>query len=232
MNCIIKVTAMISQIQQNYTSWDIITSQLTVENYTSGNIITNQLTVENYTLWNIITNQLTVENYTSWNIITNQLTIENYTSWNIITNQLTIENYTSWNINKPTYSWKLYFMKYHNKPTDTYVLHQRCSKLHLKMLSLPTCSDGWNRGVAHCTKVWGPCYLSPLSGRDSLVPLELACKGDIQPVTPDVTLNLITWNILIYCTKYTLYMKYTDILYQIYHIFQSCTRQSVPNILI
>ena len=100
------------------------------------------------------------------------------------------------------------------------------------MLTLPTCSDGWNRGVAHCTKVWGPCYLSPLSGRDSLVPLELACKGDIQPVTPDVTLNLITWNILIYCTKYTIYMKYTDILYQIYHIFQSCTRQSVPNILI
>ena len=100
------------------------------------------------------------------------------------------------------------------------------------MLTLPTCSDGWNRGVAHCTKVWGPCYLSPLSGRDSLVPLELACKGDIQPVTPDVTLNLITWNILIYCTKYTIYMKYTDILYQIYHILQSCTRQSVPNILI
>ena len=100
------------------------------------------------------------------------------------------------------------------------------------MLTLPTCSDGWNRGVAHCTKVWGPCYLSPLSGRDSLVPLELACKGDIQPVMPDVTLNLITWNILIYCTKYTIYMKYTDILYQIYHIFQSCTRQSVPNILI
>ena len=28
------------------------------------------------------------------------------------------------------------------------------------------------------------------------------------------------------------HMKYTDILYQIYHIFQSCTRQSVPNILI
>ena len=27
-------------------------------------------------------------------------------------------------------------------------------------------------------------------------------------------------------------MKYTDILYQIYHIFQSCTRQSVQNILI
>ena len=112
------------------------------------------------------------------------------------------------------------------------MLHQRCSKLHLKMLTLPTCSDGWNWGVAHCTKVWGLCYLSPLSGRDSLVPLELACKGDIQPVTPDVTLNLITWNILIYCTKYTIYMKYTDILYQIYHIFQSCTRQSVPNILI
>ena len=101
------------------------------------------------------------------------------------------------------------------------------------MLTLPTCSDGWNRGVAHCTKVWGPCYLSPLSGRDSLVPLELACKGDIQPVMPDVTLNLITWNILIYCTKYTIYFKAAlDNLYQIYHIFQSCTRQSVPNILI
>ena len=97
---------------------------------------------------------------------------------------------------------------------------------------MPTCSNGWNRGVAHCAKVWGPCYLSPLSDRDSLVPLELACKGDIQPVTSDVTLNLITWNILIYCTKYTIYMKYTDILYQIHHIFQSCTRQSVPNILI
>ena len=27
-------------------------------------------------------------------------------------------------------------------------------------------------------------------------------------------------------------MKYTDILHQIYHVFQSCTRQSVPNILI
>ena len=27
-------------------------------------------------------------------------------------------------------------------------------------------------------------------------------------------------------------MKYTDILYQIYHIFQRCTRQSVANILI
>ena len=27
-------------------------------------------------------------------------------------------------------------------------------------------------------------------------------------------------------------MKYTDILYQIHHIFQSCTRQSVQNILI
>ena len=97
---------------------------------------------------------------------------------------------------------------------------------------MPTCSNGWNRGVAHCAKVWGPCYLSPLSDRDSLVPLELACKGDIQPVMPDVTLNLITWNILIYCTKYTIFMKYTDILYQIHHIFQSCTRQSVPNILI
>ena len=80
--------------------------------------------------------------------------------------------------NKPTYSWKLYFMKYHNKPTDSWKLHQRCSKLQFNLSTLPTCSNGWNRGVAHCAKVWGLCYLSPLSDRDSLVPLELACKGD------------------------------------------------------
>ena len=80
--------------------------------------------------------------------------------------------------NKPTYSWKLYFMKYHNKPTDTWKLHQRYSKLQFSLSTFPTCSNGWNWGVAHCAKVWGLCYLSPLSDRDSLVPLELACKGD------------------------------------------------------
>ena len=80
--------------------------------------------------------------------------------------------------NKPTDSWKLYFMKYHNKPTGTWKLHQRCSKLQFNLSTLPTCSNGWNRGVAHCAKVWGPCYLSLLSDRDSLVPLELAYKGD------------------------------------------------------
>ena len=66
----------------------------------------------------------------------------------------------------------------------------RCRKLHLKLSTLPTCSNGWNRGVAHCTKVWGPCYFSPLSGWDSLVPLELACEGDTKPVVADVTWNL------------------------------------------
>ena len=38
-------------------------------------------------------------------------------------------------------------------------------------------------------------------------------------------------NILIYCTKYTIYFKAVlNNLYQIYHIFQTCTRQSVWNI--
>ena len=87
--------------------------------------------------------------YTRWNIYTNQMKVKNYTSWNIETKPMTLITYTS-----------------------------RCRKLHLKLSTLPTCSDGWNRGVAHCTKVWGQCYFSPLSGRDSLVPLELACEGD------------------------------------------------------
>ena len=75
--------------------------------------------------------------------------VTNYTSWNIETKLMTLVTYTS-----------------------------RFRKLHLKLLTLPTCSDGRNRGAAHCTKVWGPCYFSLLSGRDSLVPLELVCKGD------------------------------------------------------
>ena len=87
--------------------------------------------------------------YTRWNIYTNQMKVKNYTSWNIETKPMTLCTYTS-----------------------------RCRKLHLKLSTLPTCSDGWNWGVAHCTKVWGPCYFSPLSKRDSLVPSELACKGD------------------------------------------------------
>ena len=87
--------------------------------------------------------------YTRWNIYTNQMKVKNYTSWNIETKPMTLLTYTS-----------------------------RCRKLHLKLSTLPTCSNGWNRGVAHCTKVWGRCYFSPLSGQDSLVPLELACKGD------------------------------------------------------
>ena len=87
--------------------------------------------------------------YTRWNIYTDQMKVKNYTSWNIETKPMTLITYTS-----------------------------RCRKLHLKLSTLPTCSNGWNRGVAHCTKVWGPCYFSPLSGQDSLVPLELACEGD------------------------------------------------------
>ena len=87
--------------------------------------------------------------YTRWNIYTNQMKVTNYTSWNIETKLMTLVTYTS-----------------------------RFRKLHLKLSTLPTCSDRWNRGVAHCMKVWGPCYFSPLSDWDSLVPLELACKGD------------------------------------------------------
>ena len=34
------------------------------------------------------------------------------------------------------------------------------------------------------------CYFSPLSSQDSLVPLELACKGDTEPVAADITWNL------------------------------------------
>ena len=108
---------------------------------------------------------------------------------------------------------------------ETYT--SRCKKLHLKLSNLPTCSDGWNRGVAHCAKVWGPCYLSPLSGRDSLVPLELACKWDTYLVA-----FIVTWNL--YQMKY-LYIKQipvetyirlniTSNMYQIWHILQSCTR--------
>ena len=87
--------------------------------------------------------------YIRWNIYTNQMKVTNYTSWNIETKLMTLVTYTS-----------------------------RCRKLHLKLSTLPTCSDGWNWGVAHCMKVWGPCCFSPLSGWDSLVPLKLACEGD------------------------------------------------------
>ena len=82
-----------------------------------------------------------------------------HTRWNIYTNQIKVKNYTSWNIE--------------TKPMTLVAYTSRCRKLHLKLSTLPTCSDGWNWGVAHCTKVWGPCYFSPLSVRDSLVPLEL-----------------------------------------------------------
>ena len=55
--------------------------------------------------------------YTRWNIYTNQMKVKNYTSWNIETKLMTLVTYIS-----------------------------RCRKLHLKLLTLPTCSDGWNRG--------------------------------------------------------------------------------------
>ena len=87
-----------------------------------------------------------------------------------------VKNYTSWNIK--------------TKPMTLVTYTNRCRKLHLKLWTLPKCSNGWNWGVAHCTKVWGPCYFSPLSGLGSLVPLELACKVDTLPVTADVTWNI------------------------------------------
>ena len=95
-----------------------------------------------------------------WNIYISAM----YTRWNIYTNQMKVKNYTSWNIE--------------TKPMTLLTYTSRCSKLYLKLSTLPMCSDGWNRGVAHCMKFWGPCYFAPLSGQDSLVPLELACKGD------------------------------------------------------
>ena len=57
----------------------------------------------------------TFEMCTRWNIYTNQMKIKNYTSWNIETKPMTLETYTS-----------------------------RCRKLHLKLSTLPTCSNGWN----------------------------------------------------------------------------------------
>ena len=58
--------------------------------------------------------------YTRRNIYTNQMKVKNYTSWNIETKPMTLVTYTS-----------------------------RCRKLHLKLSTLPMCSDGWNQGVAH-----------------------------------------------------------------------------------
>ena len=84
------------------------------------------------------------------------------------------------------YTW--WYIKIKPMTLETYT--KKCRKLHLKLSTLPTYSNGWNRGVAHCRKVLGLCYFSPLSGRDSLVPLELACKGDTLPVAANITWNL------------------------------------------
>ena len=56
-----------------------------------------------------------------------------YTRWNIYTNQMKVQNYTSWNIK--------------TKPMTLVTYISRCRKLHLKLLTFPTCSDGWNQGV-------------------------------------------------------------------------------------
>ena len=129
------------------------------------------------------------------------------------------------NHNKPTDSWKLYFMKYHNKPFDTWKLHQRCSKLQFNLSTLPTCSNGWNWGVAHCAKVWGPCYLSPLSDWDSLVPLELACKRryitcgawhHMKPIPDEMSIKQILFETFIR-------LNITSNLYEIWHILKSYT---------
>ena len=126
---------------------------------------------------------------------------------------MTAKNYTSWNI-------KI-------KPMTLETCTSRCKKLHLKLSNLPTCSNGWNRGVAHCTKVWGPCYFSPLSGQDSLVPLELACKWDTYPVAVKCHMKPIPDEISIHKanSSWNLYqMNITSNMYQIWHILLSCTR--------
>ena len=71
--------------------------------------------------------------YTRWNIYTNQMKVTNYTSWNIETKPMTLVTYTS-----------------------------RCRKLHLKLSTLPICSNGWNRGVAHCYEGLGAVLLLPV----------------------------------------------------------------------
>ena len=162
---------------------------MTVEIYTSWNIKTKQMTLETYIRSNIYTKQMTVENYTSWNIkkskwllkpISDQISIQSKWQLKIILHEILKQS--KWHL-KPM--WDEIFIQTKsqswNIETNVIILETyttRCSKLHLKLSTLPTCSNGWNRGVAHCSKVWRPCYLSLLSDWDSLVPLELACKGD------------------------------------------------------
>ena len=51
-----------------------------------------------------------------------------YTRWNIYTNQMKVKNYTSCNI--------------HTKPMTLVTYTSRCRKLHLKLSTLPMCSNG------------------------------------------------------------------------------------------
>ena len=100
--------------------------------------------------------------YTIWNIFTNQVKVTNYTSWNIETKLMTLVTYTS-----------------------------RCRKLHLKLSTLPMCSDGWKpRGKYTVWRSGGPCNFSPLSGQDSTGAIEtglqrrhIACGGQCHMKT-------------------------------------------------
>ena len=152
---------------------------------------------KNYTWWNIKTKQMIFEMYIRWNMYTNQMTVKNYTSWNIKTKPITLETYA-----------------------------KRCRKLHLKMSTLPTCSDGWNWGVAHCMKVLGAVLLLPvkwprLSGAigAGLQRRHIACGSQchMKPIADEISIHKSSssWNLyqIKYYFKPVQYMKYTSKLY-------------------
>ena len=115
-----------------------------------------------------------------------------YTRWNIYTNQMKVKNYTSWNIK--------------TKPMILVTYTSRCRKLHLKLSTLPMCSDGWNWEVVHCTKVWGPMLLLPvkwprLTGAigTGLQRRHIACHGQchMKPIADEMFIHKanLWWNL-------------------------------------
>ena len=105
------------------------------------------------------------------------MNVTNYTSWNIETKLMTLVTYTS-----------------------------RCRKFYLKLSTLPTCSDGWNRGVAHCVKVSGAVLLLPvkwqrLTGaiRTSLQRRHIACGSQrhMKPIPDEMFIHKanLWWNL-------------------------------------
>ena len=119
--------------------------------------------------------------------------VKKYTSWNIKMKPMMLETYTS-----------------------------RCRKLHLKLSTLPMCSDGWNQGVAYCTKVWVPCYFCPFKW-----PRLTGAFGASLPVVANVTWNLYQMKCLfIKQISVEIYISFNTTLnlYQIWNILQTYTR--------